>query len=81
MSMEVEDSTTQTENFVLGNTIDCDNIPSIRTDNTELFNMLVFGAAFTLMTLFPLQLFGHAGVMDDGFTSATEVKMVKWEHS
>ena len=64
MSMEVEDSTTrtQTEIFVLGNTIDCDNLPSmpVRTDDTELFGMVVFGAAFTLKTLFPLQLFGYA---------------------
>ena len=64
MSMEVEDSMTrtQTEIFVLGNTIDCDNLPSmpVRTDDTELFGMVVFGAAFTLKMLFPLQLFGYA---------------------
>ena len=61
--MEVEESMTQTDNFVLGNTIDCNNISSMRTNNTELFDMLVFGAAFTLQTLFefPLQVFGHAG--------------------
>ena len=49
----------------------------MRTDNTELFDMLVFGAAFTFKTLFPLQLFGHAGVVDGGFTSAMEVKAMK----
>ena len=81
MSMEVEDSTTQTENFILGNMVDCDNVPSMRTANTELFNMLVFGVTFTLEPLFPLQLFSHAGITDGGFSSTMEVKTVKWEHS
>ena len=45
---------------------------------TPQCSAFVFG---TLKTLFPLQLFGHAGVTDGGFTSTTEVKMVKWEHS
>ena len=35
----------------------------------------------TLKTLFHLQLFCHAGFTDGGFTSTTEVKTVKWEHS
>jgi hypothetical protein len=46
-----------------------------------LFNMLVLGTAFTLKTVFPLQLLGHAGVTDGRFMSTTKVKTVKWEHS
>ena len=34
---------TRLSSYRLGNTIDCDNVLSMRTDNTELFNMLVFG--------------------------------------